>query len=306
MMNQTVIAREKDYWITVNRAGEAPSRQVVITFGGQPSDLEAEGFGTVFLRRQGIDSIHVAQAHGTQYQGLSLDTFRDRVAPLVAGYEDVLTYGSSLGGYAALYYGGVVNARIIAAAPMFPAWPPLRNRAFAGFTVTHADLWEVPRSRHAPAVILDPAKAADVRVLDEMVRRSYPDLRSVEVPFGGHQVLIALERARLLKPLILGLIERDEVTDFAPPAEGTAIWHGERGLSLRNADPAEALRELETSLSIKSSKRYFNEMVKLLIRAGRIAEAQARVDAARRTGDRQLVLVASMRKIAADAGLTLS
>ena len=118
--------------------------------------------------------------------------------------------------------------------------------------------------------------------------------------------LTPLERAKLLKPLILGLIARDEVTDFTPPAEGTAIWHGERGLSLRNEDPEAALRELERSLSIKPSKRYFNEMIKLLIRTGQTGEAQARIDAALRGGERQHVLVASMRKIAAEAGLTLS
>jgi hypothetical protein len=237
---------------------------------------------------------------------LSVETFSDRVAPLVAGYGDVLTYGSSLGGYAALYFGGVVDARIIAAAPMFPAWPPLRNRAYAALAVTHSELWEVPRSRHAPTVIFDPALPRDLRVVEDMVRRTYPDLRTVEVPHGGHQVLMALERAGQLKPLIMGLIARGDVPDFARPAAGTAIWHGERGLSLRNADPAEALRELETSLSIRPSKRYFNEMVKLLIRSGRIEEAQARVDGALQAGEKQHVLVASMRKIAAEAGLTLS
>jgi hypothetical protein len=111
---------------------------------------------------------------------------------------------------------------------------------------------------------------------------------------------------KLLKPLILGLIERGDVIDFARPAEGTAIWHGERGLSLRNSLPDQALQELERSLAIRPSKRYFNEMVKLLIRAGRLAEAQAAIDEALRSGERQHVLVPSMRRLAAEASLTLS
>lgn len=306
MPSVTEIAREKDYWITVHRAAEEPTRQMVVTFGGQPSGLGASGFGTDFLLRHGIDTIHVAQAHGTQYQGLSVEAFAEAVGPVVTGSADVLTYGSSLGGYAALFYGGVINARIIAAAPMFPAWRPLRNRAYATLDVRHPELCDVPRSRHAPVVIYDPELSRDSFVVAQMVGPAYPEFRAVTVPHGGHQVLMALERAKLLKPLILGLIERGDVIDFARPAEGTAIWHGERGLSLRNSHPDQALRELERSLAIRPSKRYFNEMVKLLIRAGRVAEAQAAIDEALRSGERQHVLVPSMRRLAAEASLTLT
>ncbi len=154
-------------------------------------------------------------------------------------------------------------------------------------------------------MIYDPALARDVRVVDEMVRPAYPALRAVEVPHGGHKVLMALERVKQIKPLILGIIERDEVVALSLPGEGTAIWHGERGLALRTTDPEAAIAEMERSLSIRPDKRYYNEIIKLLIRMGRKDEAQVWIDRGQAAGDRVLVIVQSMRGIITDAGLRL-
>jgi hypothetical protein len=302
-MTETVLAAHDDYLITLHQAGPAPSARCLVTFGGQPSDLRSRGFGTDFALGEGIDTIHAAQRVGTQYQGLSVEAFHAAVAPAVAGYEAVSTYGSSLGGYAALYYGGCIDARIIAAAPMFPAWRPLANRVYAGLPVSHGELRDGPLSRHAPVVIYDPMLRQDSRMVEEMVRPAYPALRTVDVPHGGHPVLIALARARVLKPLILGLVLRDEIIDMAPPAEGTAIWHGERGLALRQTDPDGAVQELERSITIKPGKRYFNELIKLLIRTGRTADAQARLDAGRASGNKQMTLLPSLIPLVEGAGL---
>lgn len=138
-MQTTILAEHDDYQITLHRSAEAVGKPLILTFGGQPSGKTASGFGTDFLLKHGYDTIYIAQRAGTQYQGLSLDRFTDVIADHCQGRE-VISYGSSLGGYAALYYGGVVNARIIAAAPMFPRWPPLHRKAFADLEITHQEL----------------------------------------------------------------------------------------------------------------------------------------------------------------------
>ena len=69
------LARHGDYEITLHESGAQPGDKLVVTFGGQPSDLAQSGFGTSFALSLGYDTIHVAQRFGTQYQGLPLEAF---------------------------------------------------------------------------------------------------------------------------------------------------------------------------------------------------------------------------------------
>lgn len=301
---KTILADRPDYRITLHQAGPVPAERLVITFGGQPSGIRDDGFGTDFCLRQGWDTIYVAQRHGTQYQGLSLAAFADAVAPLCAG-RDVVTYGPSLGGYAALYYGGIIDARIIAAAPMLPAWRPLGHKAYLDLTVTHHDLPGGPLATRAPVVILDPFLKNDSRVLAEMVRPAYPGVRVVEVPHAGHAVLIPLQRARILGPLITTLIERDEIIAFTPPGPGTAIYHGQRGHELLQQDRRAAIEQLRISLEIEPNKRFFGIMVNALIRSGQTAAAQAELDRAAALNDTRLTLTPRLTQDAVAAGLRL-
>lgn len=298
-----VLADHSDYRITLHRSESVrPSPLLVVTFDGQPTDLRNEGFGTALCRAQGWDNIYVAQRYGTQYQGLSVDDFYAAVSPLCEG-RDVVCYGSSLGGYAALYFGGCLNARIIAAAPMLPAWRPLKNRAYADLPIHHLELCETPLSAKAPAIIYDPMREQDKDVVDRMVLKAYPSARLIEVPYGGHTVLITLSQAKLLKPITLSLLEHDEVIEFTPPGKGTAIWHAERGRQLiRQSETDAAIQELETSLSLQARKQTFCNLINALLRKNDLTAVQQKLDAGR--GNPQLTVVPSLRKRLETLGLT--
>lgn len=177
---------------------------------------------------------------------------------------------------------------------MLPAWRPLRNRAYADLPMHHLEVHQTPLSTKLPVVIYDPMLDRDKFVVDQMVRKAYPDTRLVEVPYGGHTVLIALSQARLLKPVTMALLERDEIIDFTPPGEGTAIWHAQRGRGLVQSDPGAAIEELEKSLSIQARKQTFCILINALIRKGDLAAVQARLDAGR--GDPQLTVVPALRR----------
>src|SRR5699024_9857742 len=103
----------------------------------------------------GWDHIFVAQAEMTQYQQLSIEEFHESISSIAAAY-DVFAYGSSLGAYAALYFGGSVNARIIAAAPKNSAHPLVLQKRFAELGFHHRELTEVQRADHAPLILFDP------------------------------------------------------------------------------------------------------------------------------------------------------
>lgn len=214
-----------------------------------------------------------------------------------------MTYGSSLGGYAALYYGGSIDARCIAAAPMLPAWRPLDLPAYRDLEMQHLEMADVPISKHDPVVIFDPCVDIDLFLIENMVRPAYPNLREIRVPYAGHTVLITLSQAGLLRPIIEGLIKEDKIINFDPPAEGTAIWHGEKGSHLLRSDPMAAKKELMASLKIKPSKRIFNQLIQCLIKLEHLEEAQEMLDQARLSDDKNFKLFPPRIKSATEAGL---
>jgi hypothetical protein len=161
-------ADHADYRITFHPSGKADAGPLVVTFGGQPSGLGDSGFGTDFCARNGWDHIHVAQRSATQFQGLDLEAFETATAELARG-RDVVCHGASLCGYAAFCHGGCLNARIIAAAPMLPLWPPMRYRAFADVPYLHRPLEDCPRSSALPVIIVDPLLRRDMFFVEQMI-----------------------------------------------------------------------------------------------------------------------------------------
>lgn len=305
-MQSTCLADHEDYRITLHQAGSQPSGKLIVTFGGQPSDLSDSGFGTDFAIAKGWDNVFVAQRHGTQYQGLSIEAFQNAVLP-ICGDRDVVSYGSSLGAYAALYFGGCIDARAIAAAPMFPAWRPLKNRAYADVPVTHQDMCDAPTSSKSPVVIFDPMLPKDLKMVNEMIEPTYPTIRKVELPHAGHTVLVTLSRAKLLKPLIIGLIEDDKTCDLsAMPTVGSSIWHGERARFLMRSNPDEAKAQFQESIRLAPSRSIVALFLSFLLRAGNLAEAQQLIDAAEASDDKRFKLVPSARERAISAGLRVS
>lgn len=302
MGEKQVLAEHADYRITLLQWGDRPSDRVVISFGGQPSGLSDTGFGSRFALENGWDNIFVAQRHGTQYQGLSLAAFRDAVRPVIRG-RDAVTYGASLGGYCALYYGGAIDARILAAAPMLPAWKPLKIRRYAQLAITHHELSDGQRATRSPVVLFDPERGPDHFLVEHMVRPAYPDARLVRIPFAGHTVLLTLAEMRCLKPLIRGIIERDEIVAFDPPDPGHSVWHMENARKLMRQDRDRAIRHLEASLEIRPSKQAFSMLVGALLREQRTDDLRRVLDQGRASGNRQLTPVPALQRELAAAGL---
>lgn len=296
------LAAHRDCRITLHRVGPRPAPIVVVTFGGQPSDLADAGFGTAYCRKQGWDNIYVAQRHGTQYQGLSLQDFQAAVAPAVQG-QDVVCYGPSLGAYAAFYYGGAIDARIIGGAPMFPAWPAFANRAYADLAITHGALTDGPRASRPPVVIFDPLQARDLKMVRDMLEPAYPDLRRVEYRGAGHTVLITLQQSGQLHRLIHTLIQEDRIIPPEPLREGMAIYHLTQGRLLQASDPDGAIRQLERALQLQPARQALAILLSVLLRHDRLDEAQALIDRAEASGDRNLTIIPSLRQRLRDRGL---
>ncbi len=94
--------------------------------------LDRTGFAEQFLGEHRIDAIHIITSENDWYQYADmLDVFA-RICELTAGYDKVVAYGSSMGGYAAIRFGRLVGAKLaLALSPQFSIDPlrvPFENR----------------------------------------------------------------------------------------------------------------------------------------------------------------------------------
>lgn len=302
MTKQATLADHDDYLITLHRAEKPTSDRLIITFGGLPTDKTPKGFGTGFALRHGWDTIYVAQRYTTQYQGLDAAAFLEAVHSVASG-RDVVTYGSSLGGYAALYFGGILNARILAVAPMLKPWRPLGLKAYHNVEIRHSDLWDAPLSRHRPTVIYDSMLREDTIMIEQMVLRAYPDARLVSYEHCGHAALIPIARTGKLSEYIHRIIDKDEVPEISLPTDDCPVWNFERGMWLKSRNKAEARVHFEKSLALQPSRRTIAQLMVVLLRLGDRDAAQRLVNASASSQDPGMVISPDILKMAAQEGV---
>lgn len=302
MSDPKVLASTDDYRIVLHQAGEVRSAMTVITFAGLPNDLADKGFGTDYCLKNGWDTIYVSQRRGTEFQGLSREDFLAAVAPETEGRQ-VVCYGSSLGGHAAFYYGGGLDARIIAAAPVFPALTKKWLRNATDIEILHAPLTRVPRSSKPPFVIYDPLQALDKRYVDQEIRPAYPDtLRLHEYVLGGHMVLDTLKRTGQLS-FVTRLIEADEMTPLQPLQPGQFEYHLRNGALLKGSDLDQAIAEFERAFALQPSNRVMVQLLPALIRRADLVRAQQIIDQAQAACDNDQRIVGRFRDQLVAAGL---
>lgn len=202
MIKETLYATSES--VITYHAPERGSEILIITFDPQGCDISERGFGTDFILKQGFEHIFVSHRFMSHYQGLSLDEFFEAVKHKIIG-KKVFTYGASLGGYCAIYYAGVINAKAISIAPRNSAHPSIMGidqyfQQTFGHIVFRHSLWlSAPLSEHDPLVIYDPKQKIDKFFLNDYIVKSYPDTVTIEAPYAGHQVAEALLEVGKLK-----------------------------------------------------------------------------------------------------------
>lgn len=207
-----IVAEAKNYKIVLY---DLKSDITFIVFNGAASTKEYRGFGLSYLLSRGYNVITCAQ-NNDQYQGLSFDTFKELVEPLIVG-KKVFLYGSSLGGYCALYYAGAVNGTVIAAAPKNSAHPKMIKKT-SNFNIKdfkHADIINNPITDKPVYIFIDPYVKSDLFFMNEFIKPAYPSCNILEFPYAGHEVLYHINKLKSLSPLITMIVSGDEVDIFS-------------------------------------------------------------------------------------------
>jgi len=221
-----VVHSEGGFQIALNRC-YGVAKGLIVTFNPMGRDIEQSGFGSSFARDEGYDNLHVSERHWSFYQDLSLEAFAEHASPVAQEYEHVFTYGSSLGGYAALYFAGTLNATAISFSPQLPPAPYARaikgeSHKFSGVAVKHIALPDAPKSQHAPYVCFDPMHKVDRTFVNTFLLSAYPNA-NIRHEKGGHKPIAVLKERGLLKPMVRDILSGDPLRR----ANWTAVASGD-------------------------------------------------------------------------------
>jgi tetratricopeptide (TPR) repeat protein len=195
--------------ISFRQAGTVPGQALVITF--QPMrvmGVDEPGFGEEFLLRNGYDVVCVQKRRESWYQDLSFADFQAAVSDWAEKYDDVVMYGSSVGAYAALYYSGAVDARVLALSPLMSLHPTLREVGLGysrpDVTFLHKRLAEVVKPLNGTSVIVfDPLDSTDMAFIEREVYPAAPSARYVKLRYSGHPSIEAIHEMGMLKDVVL-------------------------------------------------------------------------------------------------------
>ena len=180
--------------------------------------LDRPGFGEHFFQANKVDAVHVIPRENRWYHYPDMAAAMAAVRAATRGYDRVVTYGSSMGAYAAIRFAGLVGAHaILAMSPQFsidPAIVPWERR-WAAHGLQYDSHWErdlPPPAVEDACVVYDPTDP-DARHAAEFAR--FFRFQAFEMPNAGHPVTGCLSEIGLLARLVLGMCRGDlDRTEF--------------------------------------------------------------------------------------------
>ena len=172
--------------------------------------LDRPAFGEALFGHERIDAIHVLSRDNRWYQYDDMAAATAAIRTATAGYRRVVTYGSSMGGYAALRLAGAVGAEVcLALSPQYSIdWTRVRwERRWAASSRVFRDVWErsLPPPRLAEAWVVYDPMLRDLRHV-QLLRRDGFGFEAIGIPGGGHPISSFLAETGLLRPLVLDVI----------------------------------------------------------------------------------------------------
>lgn len=130
------------------------------------------------------------------------------ISPVLQGFKNIVGYGGSMGGYAAIKYSNLLNMnRVIAFVPQYSIDPDhVEDRRYAEFfdAVANKDmqiqLQDVDAAREY-VIVYDPYFSVD-REHYLKIKELLPNLHTIHLPFTGHEALSVLASSSLLHDFI--------------------------------------------------------------------------------------------------------
>lgn len=190
---------------------------------------------------------------------------RKYVYPLVENYDTYL-YGSSLGGYCALYYAGALNGTVIAGAPRNSVHPVLQDNiseelkkelkvdSFSDqLEFKHSSFDANHKTDKKIYIFIDPYVEADVFFVRELIEKKFSDLNLINCEYAGHEVLYHLNKTNQLKRVIEDIVQKKE--PIIEVIDSCYTNFGKAKEAFMRKDYQDALTFCEKSMQEKSMKQ---------------------------------------------------
>ena len=191
-------------------AGASASETVIVTFAEMgPVDVERPGFGELFLNKRGYDVISVQKRKENWYQDLSIDDLKQAVSEIIGRYKTVFTYGSSMGGYAALYFASAVGGRALSFSPRHHSYYALVGmHAYANqFEPNHLPLQDVADPSQEHLILVDPLQPIDGPYVLREIVPSFPNSTILNLRYTDHPSTFVLAHGGVLQNFVVDFIE---------------------------------------------------------------------------------------------------
>jgi hypothetical protein len=197
--------------LLVRRSAQYSCRSLVVAFDPYTDNrrLDRTAFGELFAERYKLDMVFVLSRDNDWYQYEELQEALAPVAELSGAYDRVISYGSSMGGYAAIRFGRWAGARTAAAlSPQYsinPAVCPWENRW--GMESTNIE-FVLESSAAANGSVRDALIFFDPHDLDARhveLFRSICCVHPIRLPWSGHPCGGFLSDLKLLSDAILNI-----------------------------------------------------------------------------------------------------
>ena len=207
---QDVLHDAADYRVRHVSCGN--DRVCVITFASltDTHDLDQPGFGEEFFQQHGIDAVHVIIRTNVWYFFDDFDAALERIRAVARRYDRVLTYGSSMGGYAAIRFAETLGADVaVAISPQYSVSKriaPFEIR-WRHLTPDNSPVHEEPEhgsAKVAPIVFYDP-QDLDARHF-RLIAAHYPLTVGIAMPHAGHPAGGMLAETHMLSRAILDIV----------------------------------------------------------------------------------------------------
>lgn len=264
-VNHVVIASGERYRIDNYDIG---SDITFVVFNGSGSTLDSAPFGCTFLLRQGYNVIACFQ-DDDQYQSLSFEDFGKFVSPHVINRK-VFLYGSSLGGYCAVYYAGAIDGHVIAAAPRNSAHPKIIERLdsqakYDPKSFLHKEVVDNRISSGNIYIFMDPRVSLDKFFFNECVVEPYPQAKILPFEFAGHEVLLHVNRTGQLKGILKQIVALQPEIEIDTTQESEYTFAGRAWMYYRKKNAAKAIYYANKAIKAGLKRKKLKTRMEMII-----------------------------------------
>lgn len=169
-------------------------------------------FGHDLMHKMTVDVVAVRRKTENFYQPLDRATFGEVVGPVAQRYARVVGYGSSLGAYAALYFGRDEPWTIVASSPRNSTHPAYGVKVWQDRQAFLHDRFSTAADPRCRAIIFfDPRDAIDRRYLDNEVLPQFPAAEVHRVPYSGHPSNQFLGDIGFIAPFVRSVVSAQPV-----------------------------------------------------------------------------------------------